>query len=157
MKELAQRGQEARTEAGRDATAVAGRERPTAKPMSLVNQVRQDMANLAALEAKLERGASAPECQPELGTEPEELAPPDPNRQATLNSVDAALATAAEVQAEAAQRDASHEAYMLQQRQAEAEATGPSAWVPGPHTPTWGGPAPYTEQPAADIDAVASL
>jgi septal ring factor EnvC (AmiA/AmiB activator) len=82
-----------------------------------------------------------------------ELAPPDPDRQAATNSVDAALAAVAEAQAEAAQREASREAYMLRERQAEAEATGPSAWVPGPHTPSWGGP----EQPAADVEAEASL
>ena len=64
--------------------------------MSLVDQVRRDMANLAALEAKLENDASAREHQPEPGTEPEELAPPDPKRQAALNSVDAALAAVAE-------------------------------------------------------------
>jgi hypothetical protein len=71
--------------------------------------------------------------------------------------VDAALIAVAEVQTEAAQRDASSEAYILQQRQTEAEATGPSAWVPGPHTPTWGGLAPYTEQSAPDLEAEASL
>jgi hypothetical protein len=115
------------------------------------------MANLAALEAKLENDASVREHQPEPGTEPEELAPSDPKRQATMDSVDAALATATEAQAEAAQRDASSEAYILQRRQAEAEAVGPSAWTPGPHAPTWGGPAPYTEQPAPDLEAEASL
>jgi hypothetical protein len=125
--------------------------------MSLVDQVRRDMANLAALEAKLENGVSAREHQLETGTGPEELAPPDPKRQVALNSVDAALAAVAEAQTEAAQRDTSREAYMLQQRQAEAEATGLSAWVPRPHTPTWGGPAPYTEQPTADVEAEASL
>jgi hypothetical protein len=157
LKELARRGAEARTEIDRQATAKADQEPPTREPMSLVDQVRRDMANLAALEAKLQNDASAREHQPEPGTEPEELAPPDPNRQATLNSVDAALVTVAEVQDGAAQRDASREAYMLQQRQAEAEATGPSAWVPGPHTPTWDGPAPYSEQPAVDMEAEASL
>jgi hypothetical protein len=125
--------------------------------MSLVDQIRRDMANLAALEVKLENEADTRERQLELGTKPEELAQPDPNRQATLDSVDVALASVAELQAEAAQRDASREAYMFQERQAEAQATGPSAWVPGPHTPTWGGPAPYTEQPAADIEAEAGL
>jgi hypothetical protein len=125
--------------------------------MSLVDQVRRDMANLAALEAKLESDVSTREHQPAPGTEPEKLAPPDPNRQATLNSVDAALAAVAEVQAEAAKRDASREAHLRQGRQAEAEATAPSAWVPGPHTPAWGGPEPYTEQPAADVEAEAGL
>jgi hypothetical protein len=156
-KELARRGQEARTEISRHTTAEADHDRPAAEPMSLVDQVRRDMANLAALEAKLERGAGAREHQPAPGTEPEELAPSDPKHQAALNAVDAALAAAAEVQTDAAQRDASREAYMLQQRQAEAEATGSSAWVPGPHTPTWGGPAPYTEQSAPELEAEASL
>jgi hypothetical protein len=157
-KELARRGQEPRPEIGRHATAEAGQERPAREPMSLVDQVRRDMVNLAALEAKLENDAGPRECQPEPRIESAELAPPDPKHQAALNAVDAALAAAAEVQTEAAQRDASREAYMLQQRQAEAEATGPSAWVPGPHTPTWGGPAPYREQqPAPDLEAEASL
>src|SRR5262249_4644919 len=119
--------------------------------------VRRDMANLAAPEAKLENDASAREHQPEPGTEPEELAPPDPRRQAVLNSVDAALAAVAEAKADTAQRNASRETHMLQERQAEAEATVPSAWVPGPHTPSSGGPAAYAEQPAADLEAEASL
>jgi hypothetical protein len=155
MKELARRGREARTEVDRH--AEADQERPAREPMSLVDRVRRDMANLAALEAKLENDASAREHQPEPGTEPEGLAPPDPNRQATMDSVDAALSTVAEAQTDAAQRDASREAYTRQERQAEAEATGPSAWVPGPHTPSWGGPAAYTEQPAADVEAEAGM
>ena len=125
--------------------------------MSLVDQVRRDMANLAALEVKLQNDASAREHQPQPETEPEELTPPDPNRQAAMNSVDTALATVAKSQAETAQRDASRQAYRLQERQAEAEATGPSAWVPGPRTPSCGGPAAYAEQPAADLEAEASL
>jgi hypothetical protein len=125
--------------------------------MSLVDQVRRDMVNLAALEAKLENDGRAREHQPEPEAEPEELAPPDPNRRTAMNSVDAALATVAEAQAETAQRDASRQAYILQERQAEAEAAGPSAWVPGPRTPSWGGPAAYAEQPAADLEAEASL
>ena len=157
MKELARRGREARTEVDRQATAEVGQERPAGEPMSLVDQVRRDMANLAALEAKLENDASTREHQPEPGIEPEELAPPDPKHQAAMNAVDAALAAVAEVQTEAAQRDASREAYMLQQRQAEAEATGPSAWVPGPHTPAWGGPAPTRNSPPPDLEAEASL
>ena len=64
-----------------------------------------------------------------------------------MNSVDLTLAAPAEVQAETAQHDASREAYLRQERQTEVEATGPSTWVPGPYTPSWGGPAPYTEQP----------
>jgi hypothetical protein len=150
VKELARRGREARTEVDRQATAEADPGRQAGEPMSLVDQVRRDMANLAALEAKLENDAGTRERKPRPGIEPEELTPPDPKRQAALNSVDAALAAVAKVQTEAAQRDASSEAYMLQQRQAEAEATGP-------HTPTWGGPAPYTEQPAPDLEAEASL
>jgi hypothetical protein len=51
-----------------------------------------------------------------------------------------------ETQTEVAQREASREAHMLQKRQAEAEATGPSAWVPGLQTPSWGGLSSYTEQ-----------
>jgi hypothetical protein len=158
LKELARRGREARTEVDPRATAEAGQERTAGEPMSLVDQVRRDLANLAALEAKLENDASgAREHQPEPGTEPEELAPPDPKRQAALNSVDTTLAAVAEAQAEAAQRDTSREAYLRQERQAEPEATGPSVWVPGPHTPTWGGRALYTEQPAADMEAEAGL
>ena len=53
--------------------------------------------------------------------------------------------------------DASRKAYMLQERQAQAEATGPSAWVPGPNTPSRGGLSAYTEQPTADAEAEASL
>jgi hypothetical protein len=157
MKELARRGHEARTEIGRHATAAIGHARPAREPMSLVEQVRRDMANLAALEAKLENDAGTRECEPESGTEQEELALPDPKHQAALNAVDAALTAAAEAQTKAAQRDASREAYILQQRQAEAEAAEPSAWVPGPHTPTWGGPAPHAEQPGPDLEAEASL
>jgi len=157
MKELARRGREARTEVDRQARAEAGQERTAGEPMSLVDQVRRDMANLAALEAKLENDTGTREHQPGPGTEPERLAPPDPKRQAALNSVDSALAAVAEVQAEAAQRDASREAYLRQERQTEAEATGPSAWVPGPRTPSWGGPAAYMERPAADVEAEASL
>jgi hypothetical protein len=130
VKELSRRGREARTEVDRRATPEADHDRPAAVPMSLVDQVRRDMANLAALEAKLENDASAREHQPEPGTEPEELAPPDPKRQAALNTVDAALAAVAGVQADAAQRKTSREAYMLQERQAETEATGPSAGYP---------------------------
>jgi hypothetical protein len=115
------------------------------------------MANLAALEAKLENDTIAREYQPVPGAEPEELAPPDANRQAAMNSVDAVLAAVAEAQAEVAQRDSSREAYMRQERQAEADAAGPSAWVPGPRTPSWGGPAAYSEQPAADVEAEAGL
>src|SRR5262249_42861731 len=74
-----------------------------------------------------------------------------------MNSVDAALAAVAEAQAETAQRDSSREAYMRQERQAETEAAGPTVWVPGPHTPSWGGPAAYTEQPAADVEAQAGM
>jgi hypothetical protein len=157
LKELARRGRAARTDLDRQATAEVGQERPAVEPMSLVDQVRRDMANLAALEAKLENDASARQHQPEPGTEPEEMAPPDPRRQAALNSMDAALATVAEAQADAAQRNTSREAYMLQERQAEAEAAEPSAWVPGPRTPAWSGPAAYAEQPAADLEAEASL
>jgi hypothetical protein len=155
-KELARRGQEARTEVDRQATAEIDKERTAGEPMSLVDQVRRDIANLAALEAKLENDASAREYQPVPGAGPEELAPPDANRQAAMNSVDAVLATLAEAQAEVAQRDASREAYMLQERQAETEATGPTAWLPGSRTPSWGGPA-YTQQPAADVEAEAGL
>jgi hypothetical protein len=155
-KELARRGQ-ARAEIDPRTTAEADHARPAGEPMSLVDQVRRDMTNLAALEAKLENDAGTHEHQPEPGTEPEEPAPPDPKRQAALNSVDATLAAVAEVQADAAQRNASREAYMLQEHQAEAEATEPSAWVPGPHTLPWGGPAAYTEQPGADMEAEASL
>jgi hypothetical protein len=157
MKELARRGREARTEVDRHATAKVDQERQAGEPMSLVDQVRRDMANLAALEAKLENDASTREHQPEPGPEPEELAPPDPERQATLDSVDAALATTAEAQTETAQRDASREAHIRQECQAEAEATGPAAWIPGPHTPSWGGPAVYTGQPAADVEAEAGM
>jgi hypothetical protein len=156
-KELARRGREARTEIDHHITAEAGQEHSAGKPMSLLDQVRRDMANLAALEAKLESDVDTREHQPAPGTEPEKLAPPDPKRQAAMNSVDAALAAVAEVQAEAAQRDASREAHLCQERQAEAEATGPSAWVPGPRTPAWGSPEPYTEQPGADVEAEASL
>jgi hypothetical protein len=156
-KELARRGREARTEIDHHIPAEADQEHPAGKPMSLVDQVRRDMANLAALEAKLESDVGTREHQPAPGTEPEELAPPDPKRQAAMNSVDAALVAVAEVQAEAAQRDASREVHLRQERQAEAEATGPSAWVPGPHTPAWGSPEPYAEQPAADVEAEASL
>jgi hypothetical protein len=157
LKELARRGREARTGIDRRATAEVDKERTAGEPMSLMDQVRRDMANLAALEAKLENDARAREHQPEPGTEPEELAPPDPRRQAALNSVDAALAAVAEAKADAAQRNASRETYILQERQVEAEATGPSAWVPGPRTPVWGGPAAYAEQPAVDMEAEASL
>jgi hypothetical protein len=154
-KELRRRGWEARTDVDRH--AEADQERPARDPMSLVDRVRRDMANLAALEAKLENDAGLREYQPEPATEPEELAPPDPKRQAALDSVDTALAAVAEAQTEAAQRDASRKAYMLQERQAEAEATGPSTWIPGPHTPSWGGPATNTEQPAADVEAEAGM
>jgi hypothetical protein len=157
VKELARRGREARTEADRQAATAVGQERTAGEPMSLVDQFRRDMANLAALEAKLENGVSAREHQPETGTGSEELAPPDPKRQVALNSVDAALAAVAEVQTEAAQRHASREVYMLQQRQAETEAIGPAAWVSGPHTPSWGGPAPHIEQSGVDVEAEASL
>jgi hypothetical protein len=157
MKELARRGQEARTEADRHATAETDQEHLAAEPMSLVDQVRRDVANLAALEAKLENDANAREHQPEPGPEPEELAPPDPERQATLDSVDATLAATADAQAETAQRDASREAHIRQECQAEAEATGPPVWIPGRHTPSWGGPAAYTKQPAADVEAEAGM
>jgi hypothetical protein len=156
-KELARRGREARTEVDREATVRADQEPPVGEPMSLVDQVRRDMANLAALEAKLENEACTRERQPGPGTEPEELVPPESKRQAALNSVDAALAAVAEAQAETAQRDASRKAYMLHERQAETEVTRPAAWVSGLHTPSWGGPAPYMEQPIADVEAEASV
>jgi hypothetical protein len=73
-KELARRGREARTEIDHHTTAEADQEHPGGKPMSLVDQVRRDMANLAALEAKLERDVGTHEHQPAPGTEPEELA-----------------------------------------------------------------------------------
>jgi hypothetical protein len=111
------------------------------------------MTNVASLEAKLDREAQARERQAEAGTEPDELAPPDPERQASMDRTDAALATVANARAEAAQREESREAYTLQERQAEMEAklepAGPSAWVSGPHTPSWGGPLTDVEQPAA--------
>jgi AAA domain len=157
MKELARRGWEAWTQAERHVAAEAGQERPVGESMSLVDQVRRDMANLAALDAKLENAAGIPEHQPESGIEPEELAPSDPNHRAAMDSVDAALTTVVEAQAEAAQRDTSRQAYMLHERQAEAEATGPSVWVPGSRTPSWDSPASYTEQPAVEVEAEASL
>jgi hypothetical protein len=157
LKELARRGREARIEVDSQATAEVGQGRTVGEPMSLVDQVRRDMANLVALEAKLKGDVGAREHQPAPGTEPEELAPPDPKCQATMDSVDAALAAAAEAQTVAAQRDASREAHMRQERQAEAEATGPSARIPGPHRPSWGAPAACTEQPAADVEAEAGI
>src|SRR5262249_22295751 len=103
-KELARRGQEARTEVDRQTTAKVGQEPSASEPMSLVDQPRGDRATPAALEAKRENDAGTREHQPEPGTEPEELAPPESNRQAALNSADAALTAVAEAQAEAAQR-----------------------------------------------------
>ena len=92
VKELARRSREARTEVDHQATAAVGQERPAGEPMSLVDQVRRDMANRAALEAKLENDAGTSEHQPEPGTEPKELAPPDPKHHSAWNAVDAALA-----------------------------------------------------------------
>ena len=139
--ELARRDAAERQEAG-----AGRRPEPVPEPEAEGQAVGSSAAQI--LEDHGKTGARTPESAAEA--EPRQLAPPEPARQAALDRARVALESVQDELTAQAERETSREA---QTASDEAEAalaatSAPSAWIPGPNTPSWGGPGARMGEPA---------